>query len=271
VQEVLLDYLACGLDPARGNTHIFPHSYVPTLNQLLVAFLPLVSLPELDRNPTVKEEIRASGGKTLNASTYVYPLHQAADILFCQANLVPVGKDQLPHLELARKVARRFNERFKPTFREPDALLSETPVVLGLDGQKMSKSRNNAVLIGFDEDQTARAIRSAKTDSNRRVTYDPEGRPELSNLLRLLSLTTGSDVLRLAEEIGDGGAGTVKARLVDALNAYLAPMRARRRELANDRAELRAILRRGIEIASERGEATLCAVRDAMNMSYELG
>lgn len=270
VEQVVLDYLACGLAPERHSTHIFPHSHVPALNQLLVAFLPLVTLPELDRNPTVKEEIRASGGKSLNASTYVYPLHQAADILFCQANLVPVGKDQLPHLELTRRVARRFNERFGATFPEPDALLSETPLVLGLDGQKMSKSRNNAILIGFDEDQTARAIRSAKTDSERRVFYDPERRPELSNLLRLLSLTTGSEVERLAEEIGDGGAGLLKARLTDALNAYLAPMRLRRRQLAEDRQALRAILQRGIEVANTRAERSLRAVREAMNMAYQL-
>jgi tryptophanyl-tRNA synthetase len=99
VRELLLDYLAVGLDPATGRTHIFCHSHVPGLNQLLIPFLTLVGMGELDRNPTVKEEIEAAGLTTVNAAMYTYPVHQAADILFCKGNVVPVGKDQLPHLE----------------------------------------------------------------------------------------------------------------------------------------------------------------------------
>lgn len=152
-------------------------------------------MAELDRNPTVKEEIAAAGLKSINAGMYTYPVHQAADILFCKATVVPVGKDQLPHLELTRTIARRFNNRFakdQPVFPEPQALLSEAPLILGLDGaQKMSKSRNNAIMLSADEDETAQLIKKAKTDSERRITYDPENRPEVSNLLLLTSLTTG--------------------------------------------------------------------------------
>ena len=147
VRELMLDYLASGLDPENGRTFFFSHSHVPELNQLLLPFMSLVTTAELDRNPTVKEEIAAAGLRQVNALMYTYPIHQAADILFCKGNVVPVGRDQLPHLELTRKIARRFNERFSPTapvFPVPDALLSELPVVLGTDGQKMSKSRGNA-------------------------------------------------------------------------------------------------------------------------------
>ena len=105
VFSLVTDYLAIGLDPAKS--HIFPHSHIPELNQLLVPFLTLVSNAELSRNPTVKEEIRLSGLQSVNAGMYVYPVHQAADILFCKANVVPVGKDQLPHLEMARAIAKQ--------------------------------------------------------------------------------------------------------------------------------------------------------------------
>ena len=112
VTGLLLDYLAIGLDPAR--TVMFAHSAVPALNQLLLPFLSLVSVPELNRNPTVKDEIAHSGQSTVSGLMLTYPVHQAADILFCKANLVPVGQDQLPHLEITRLIARRFNDRYRP-------------------------------------------------------------------------------------------------------------------------------------------------------------
>src|SRR5262249_43880530 len=140
VTGLLLDYLAIGLDPAR--TVIFAHSAVPALNQLLLPFLSLVSVPELNRNPTVKDEIAHSRQASASRLILPHPVPQAAAILFCQANLVPVGQDQLPHLEIARLIARRFNERFgQPVFPVPDALLSAAPLLLGTDGTKMSKSR----------------------------------------------------------------------------------------------------------------------------------
>jgi tryptophanyl-tRNA synthetase len=139
VTGLLLDYLAIGIDPARSV--VFAHSAVPALNQLLLPFLSLVSVPELSRNPTVKDEIAHSTQSAVSGLMLTYPVHQAADILFCKANLVPVGQDQLPHLELTRVIARRFNERFGPVFGVPDALLSAAPLLLGTDGTKMSKSR----------------------------------------------------------------------------------------------------------------------------------
>ncbi|MGW2477046.1 tryptophan--tRNA ligase [Streptomyces sp. NPDC001665] len=146
VEDLVLDYLAIGVDPARST--IFTHSAVPALNQLLLPFLSLVTVADLERNPTVKDEISYSRQSTVSGLMFTYPAHQAADILFCKANLVPVGKDQLPHLELTRTIARRFNDRYSAgsaVFPRPDALLSNAPLLLGTDGGKMSKSRGNAI------------------------------------------------------------------------------------------------------------------------------
>lgn len=140
---LLLDYLALGIDPARST--VFNHSAVPALNQLLLPFLSLVSVAELSRNPTVKDEIAHSRQSVVSGLMLTYPVHQAADILSCKGNVVPVGQDQLPHLELTRTIARRFNERYGNVFPEPDALLSAAPLLLGTDGTKMSKSRANSV------------------------------------------------------------------------------------------------------------------------------
>jgi len=243
---------------------------VPELNQLLLPFLTLVTMAELDRNPTVKEEIQAAGLKRINACMYTYPVHQAADILFCRANLVPVGKDQIPHLELSRVIARRFNERFgrgEEIFPEPHPLLSPAPMILGLDGsQKMSKSRNNAIMLGATEDETAALVKKAKTDMDRRITYDPVSRPEVSNLLMIASLCTGESPGAIAERIGDGGGGALKKVVTEALNEYLRPLRSRRAALLKDRELIRTVLRTGIERARAVAIDTLADVRRVMNM-----
>jgi len=274
VRELVLDYLAAGLDPESGRTHIFSHSHVPALNQLLVPFLTLVGMGELDRNPTVKEEIESAGLTTVNAAMYTYPVHQAADILFCKGNVVPVGRDQLPHLELTRKIARRFNSRYPAdpvVFPEPDALLSEAPKILGLDGaQKMSKSRNNAIMLRASADDTAALIKKAKTDSDRRITYDPDGRPEVANLLLIASLCTGDAPDVIADRIGDGGSGALKKAVTDALNAELEPLRQRRVQLAQDPKVVTDVLRRGNAEANKVADATLREARAAMNMDYGL-
>jgi tryptophanyl-tRNA synthetase len=271
--EVILDYLASGLDPENGRTFFFSHSHIPELNQLLLPFMSLVTTAELDRNPTVKEEIRAAGLKRVNALMYTYPMHQAADILFCKGNVVPVGRDQLPHLELTRKIARRFNERYSPkrvVFPVPDALLSDIPMVLGTDGQKMSKSRNNAILLKMTAQETAKVIKGAKTDTERHIAFDPAGRPEVANLLRLISICSGEAPEVIAERIGDGGGGKLKQELTDAMNAYLAPIRERRAHYAKDASYIREVLRRGVARAREEGIATLKEVRKAMHMDHGL-
>ncbi len=270
-KQLATDYLALGLDPAVHDIIIYPHSYVPECNQLMLPFLTLVSNSELSRNPTVKEEINSAGLKNVNAGMYTYPVHQACDILFCKGNIVPVGKDQLPHLEMTRTIARRFNEKFchgqEPVFPEPQALLSSSPIILGLDGsQKMSKSRGNAVMLSASEDETAAAIKKAKTDGDRHITYDPENRPEVSNLLLLISLCTGENPQDIAERIGDGGGGALKKLLTEALNEKLRPMRESRKRLEKNPDYIRKVLLDGAAKAREIGIKTLNEVRHVMNM-----
>lgn len=273
VLSLVTDYLSIGIDPTR--TTIFAHSQIPALNQLLLPFLSLVTDSELRRNPTVKAEQEATGGRPMTGLMLTYPVHQAADILFCKANVVPVGKDQLPHLEQTRVVARRFDERYgragdgsAPVFPAPDALLSEVPNLLGTDGQKMSKSRGNTVELRMSADDTARVLKKAVTDSDRHITFDPVNRPEVANLVRLASLTTGRDPHDVAEEIGDGGSGALKRLVTESVNEYFAPIRARRAELEADPAELRRVLSEGNARATEIAEATLAEVREAMQMVY---
>lgn len=273
VLNMLADYLACGLDPEK--TTIFTHSAVPAANQLMLPFLSLVTEAELHRNPTVKAELEASE-RPMSGLLLTYPVHQAADILFCKANLVPVGKDQLPHLEQARVISDRFERVFRRksslehrVFPRPEGLLSgDGALILGLDGEKMSKSRGNTVELGMTSDETAKLIKRAKTDAERQITYDPENRPEVSNLLRLAGLASGQDPRTLAEEIGDQGAGKLKQVLTEALDAALSPIRARRAELLADPGYLWQVLERGNQRANEVADQTLAEVRQAMNMVY---
>jgi tryptophanyl-tRNA synthetase len=260
----VLDYLAIGIDPAR--TTIFTHSAVPALNQLLLPFLSLVSVPELNRNPTVKDEIVHSRQSSVSGLMLTYPVHQAADILFCKADLVPVGQDQLPHVEITRVIARRFNERYGPVFPVPEALLSDAPLLLGTDGGKMSKSRANSIALSASADETARLIRGAVTDSEREITYDPEGRPEVSNLVLLAALCLGKEPSEVAAAVS--GSAALKAMLTEAVNEFFAPIRARRAELARDPGYLRQVLGEGNDRANQIAEATLAQVRTATGMDY---
>jgi len=268
-KQLVIDYLAAGIVPS-DEVFIYPHSYVPEANQLMLPFLTLVTNAELSRNPTVKEEILVSGLKSVNAGMYMYPVHQACDILFCKGNVVPVGKDQLPHLELTRSIARRFNEKFSPespVFPEPQALLSKTPSILGLDGsQKMSKSRGNAIMLSATEDETAKLIKKAKTDGERFITYDPENRPEVANLLMIISLCTGEEPQAIAERIGDGGGGMLKNVMTEALNETLRPLRTERTKLESSPDYIRQVLLDGAKKARKIAIETLDEVRRVMNM-----
>ncbi len=272
VMSLLTDYLSIGIDP--GKTTIFTHSAVPALNQLMLPFLSLVSDSELYRNPTVKAEHEATGGRPMSGLLLTYPVHQAADILFCKANLVPVGKDQLPHLEQTRVIARRFDERYgrvdpdAPIFPQAEALLSSGSLILGLDGTKMSKSRGNTIELRMTADETAKLLKRAVTDSDRHITFDPANRPEVSNLLTIAGLATGRDPRVIAEEIGDGGGGGLKKYLTEVLNEMLAPIRARRLELEADPGYLADVLTAGNARANAIADATLAEVRTAMGMAY---
>lgn len=267
-RSLVTDYLATGIDPARST--IFAHSAVPELNQLMLPFLALVTDAELRRNPTVKDELLHSAGRPLSGLLLTYPVHQAADILGVHGTVVPVGRDQLPHVEQARQIARRFNRRFAgghEVFTEPTALLTSAPLIGGLDGGKMSKSRGNTVPLRSTADQTARAIRSAKTDGERRITFEPGRRPEVANLLTIGAGFLGCEPELLAAEIGDGGAALLKARVTEAVNEGLAEHRRRRAELERDPGHVREVLRAGNERVREVATRTLEQVRAVMGMA----
>jgi tryptophanyl-tRNA synthetase len=269
VEELVADYLAVGIDPQRAT--IFAHSQVPELNQLILPFLSLVTVPELLRNPTVKDEAAASGMTALNGLMLTYPVHQAADILFCRATLVPVGADQLPHVEQTRAIARRFNRRYapdRPVFPEPDALLSDAPTLLGIDGKKMSKSRNNAIALAASADDTARLLRRARTDSDPHITYEPRRRPEVANLVLLTALCEDASPEQVAAEIGSHGAAELKRRATDAVNERLRPIRQRRTELMTDPDHLRRVLLDGSAVARALAQDTLTQVNAAIHTQY---
>ena len=265
VHNMVIDYLACGIDPEK--TIIFTHSAVPALNQLMLPFLSLVTESELMGNPTVKAEQEASG-HALTGLLLSYPVHQACDILFCKGNVVPVGKDQLPHIEQTRQIARRFNERYGQVFPEPHGLLTDAVEIPGLDGRKMSKSYGNAIALSATEEETAKLIKKSKTDSERMITFDKENRPGVSALLTTAALTTGRTEQDIAAEIGNDGAGALKRYVTESVNAYLAPIRERRRELEGQPEMVREILHEGNRRANEIANTTLDEVREAMGMVY---
>lgn len=263
--DMVLDYLAVGIDPERAT--IFCHSAVPALNQLMLPFLSLVSESELLRNPTVKAEQEASG-HALTGLLLTYPVHQACDILFCKADVVPVGKDQMPHVEQTRNIARRFNERYGKVFPMPVGLLSDTPLLPGLDGRKMSKSYGNAIAISMTAEETAKIIKKSRTDSDRHITFDPENRPGVSALITTASVMTGRAPEEIADEIGDGGSGTLKKYVTQVVDDYMAPIRERRAAFAARPGLVQEIIHEGNRRANEMANETLEQVREAMGMVY---
>lgn len=265
VYNMVVDYLACGIDPEK--TMIFTHSAVPALNQLMLPFLSLVTEAELLRNPTVKAEQEASG-HALTGLLLTYPVHQACDILFCKGNIVPVGRDQLPHIEVTNKIARRFNKRYGKVFPEVTGLLTSTPLLPGLDGRKMSKSYGNAISISMTAEETAKLIKKAKTDSERNITFDPESRPEVSALLTTAGICSGRDPRELADEIGMGGGGQLKKVVTEAVNGRFAEIRERREKIVQDPDYIHDIIADGNRRANAIAHETLCEVREAMGMVY---
>ena len=181
---------------------------------------------------------------------------------------MPVGKDQLPHIEITRTIARRFNERYAQVFPEPEGVLSDVVEVPGLDGRKMSKSYGNGIALSMTEEETARLIKKSPTDADRNITFDPEGRPGVSALLTTAALCTGRAEVEIAAEIGDDGGGALKAYVTESVNTRFAEIRARRAELAADMGAMSEILHEGNERARKVAAATLAEVREAMGMVY---
>lgn len=269
VRTVCLDYLASGIDPEVAT--IFIQSLVPEIAELTIFFSMIVTVNVLRHNPTIKTEAKQYGFE--EAMTYGflgYPVSQAADITFCKANLVPVGADQMPHIELTRKIVRRFNELYGPTLVEPEGLVGEVGRLPGLDGNtKMSKSLKNCINISDTPEEVAARVSTAVTDPARIHATDP-GHPDVCNVFTYQKVFNPDFVPELEQNCKAGAIGCVacKKTLIKALNDLLEPMRERRRKYEQNPDQVNQILQAGTKRARELGRETLADVRRAMKIDY---
>jgi tryptophanyl-tRNA synthetase len=271
VKEVLLDYLAVGIDPAR--TTILIQSLIPEIAELTVFYLNLVTLERVLRNPTVKDEIKQKGfGQNIPAGFAMYPVSQAADITAFNADLVPVGEDQLPMIEQTREIVRKFNSLYGKVLHEPDALVGEVKRLPGIDGNaKMGKSLGNAIYLSDGEEELKKKVMGMYTDPNRIHPTDPgkvEGNPVF--VYHEVFNPDKDEVKDLEERYKEGKVGDVevKEKLFIALNEFLKPIRERRAEFAGDDANLEKILKEGTAKAKKVAEETMTSVRHAMKIDY---
>ncbi len=272
VLEVALDYLAVGLDPTRNV--IFIQSLVPELAELTMYYLNLVTLARLQRNPTVKDEMKLKGfGANVPAGFLTYPVSQAADITAFRAKYVPVGADQLPMLEQTNEIVDKFNSLYqREVLTRCEPLLSEVVRLPGIDGQgKMGKSTNNAIYLKDDEKTLAAKVRMMYTDPLHIQVSDP-GNIKGNTVFDYLDAfdPDKADLAELKAHYKRGGLGDVKVkdRLLGLLNSELTPIRKKRTEFEKDPAEVMNMLRRGSEKARETAASVLTDVRSALLMSY---
>lgn len=270
VWEVALDWLAVGLDPERSAFVI--ESLIPEHAELALWLSWFLPLGMLQRNPTLKAEMEDFGRKSVPVAFFTYPVMQVANILLPRAHLVPVGEDQLPHIELTREVARRFNRQFKDVFPEPEGLVGRVPRLVGTDGQaKMSKSLNNAIYLKDPPEVVTEKVRSMYTDPTRLRATDPghvEGNPVF--LYHTVFNPDRAEVAELEERYRRGAVSDVevKAKLAAALNTFLDPIRERRARFAARMGRVRDALAAGTERARREARTTMALVRDALDLGY---
>jgi tryptophanyl-tRNA synthetase len=264
--EMVIDWLAAGIDPEKST--LFVQSWLPEHAVLHLLLSMIVPIPWLERNPSYKDMVQELNlGESAGYGLLGYPVLQAADILIYHASYVPVGKDQLPHLELTREIARRFNYLYGDTLREPEALLTEFPMIPGIDGRKMSKSYGNDVRIADDDDTLRRKIMQMFTDPRKIRKGDP-GHPDECPVCYLQQVYGSPNLEEIRRTCADGTRGCVecKAELAEQILRALTEVRARRREYAAQRDRVERILRDGTEKARAVAGATLETVIQAMRL-----
>lgn len=283
VIEVALDYLACGIDPEKSV--IFVQSHVPELCELTFYYLDLVTLARLQRNPTIKEEIKLRKFEnSIPAGFLTYPVSQAADITAFDANVIPVGDDQLPMIEQTREIARSFNNMYADIIVEPDAMLPENSIcsrLPGLDGKaKMSKSLGNCIYLSDDEETIKKKVMSMFTDPNHLKIEDPgkvEGNPVFIYLDAFCTddhfkkyLPEYNNLDELKDHYRRGGLGDVKIKrfLNDILQEELKPIRERRREYEKNIPLVYGILKKGSDKAQTKAHKKILDVKKAMGINY---
>ena len=270
IREMVLDYLAAGIDP-EGSV-IFVQSAVPDVAYLNLILGMLVSLPRLERIPSIKEMAEAAHLDVLPFGLVGYPVLQAADILLPRADLVPVGRDNVPHVEVTREIARRFNHLYGDVFPEPEPLVSDVPTLPGIYGkQKMSQSLGNAILLSDSPEEVDRRVMRMYTDPNR-VRPDIPGRVEDNPVFIYHDIfnTDRAEVDDLKERYRKGRVGDVevKRKLARAINDFLDPLRERRRELEAQPGLVDEILDAGNRRMREVAAETMERVREAMGLTY---
>lgn len=263
--QTAVDYLAAGLDPDKCS--IFVQSAVKEHAELHLLLSMIVPTPWLERVPAYKEKVETLG---LDSYGFLgYPLLQAADILLYKANAVPVGKDQVPHIELTREVARRFNAFYGQVFPEPEALMAQFPAIPGIDGRKMSKSYSNDIRLADSEEETTKKVRKMITDPQKKFKGDP-GRPEICPVFGLHQVYNPDyEDIRTGCTSGALGCVDCKMNLAERLNSALRPLREKRKELVNNQKYVINILERGAEEARQKACATMEEVRKAMHLTRE--
>jgi len=265
IHEMLLDWLAAGLDP--NNSIIFVQSHVPEVMELHTLLSMVTPLGWLLRVPTFKEKVKLQP-QNVNYGLVGYPVLMAADIILYKAEAIPVGEDQLPHIELTREIARRFNNRFGDTFPEPRAKLTEFPLVIGLDGrEKMGTQLNNGIEIAATPEETLERVMTAVTDPARRYRDDP-GHPEVCNIYSLHKHFTTSQLDSIAEQCRTASIGCVdcKKLLAEQINTALAPFRERRAALAEKPQYITEVLAHGADRARVIARETLREAKQNMGL-----
>lgn len=268
VADLCIDYLSVGINPEKS--YVFIQSTVPQIAELTVFYSMFVMVNTLRHNPTIKTEAAQYGYEDMSYGFLGYPVSQAADITFCNADLVPAGEDQLPVVEVTRKIVRRFNDLYKPVLREPEVLLGSCPRLPGLDGAaKMSKSVGNAVFLSDDEETVQAKIRTAVTDPAR-VTLKDRGTPEICTVAeyhRVFNQEEFDDICSMCRSASIG-CTACKKKCAEALNRLLSPIREKRRILEEKPGYINEILQYGGEKARAEGAATLERVKEAMQINY---
>ena len=263
----VIDWISCGIDPEKSV--IFIQSEVKEHLDLFMIFSCLTPLGWLERCPTYKEQLREVKGRDLNSYGFLgYPVLQAADILIYKAEKVPVGEDQLPHLELTREIARRFNSLFKlDIFPEPEGILTQTPRLLGLDGRKMSKSYNNTIDLSDDADQVKKKVSTMITDA-KRIKLSDKGHPDVCSVFSYYE----TFVPDKKEEVRDWcinaklGCTDCKKELAQEIMKVLAPIHEKRKDLLKDENKLRKILDIGKDRARDIAVKTRAEIKDLIKI-----